>query len=533
MDRRNVLFRSFRPFLLASFLLGCQGMTGILTAAENPPVTPEVRILDNGGSLGGGCGTGDILVGDDPAAEELYCDMVSSSSGGYFLVVEYGAPSTKIDVFRSADGGSSWWLWAEFTGETDKITEPALAVPELDEDYIYVIYSYGNLIQVARIELSTGTTVFHNIDSSSFGVHRPRITTDNIDYPGNYWLYVTYVKATSTTWDVKVARSEDDAENWESYAILSQQSSFMPSPDITFAGGNLYAVYDRIPQPGECDVQVNRSTDLGTSWESADVLTDGTSESCFHPRIGAVQNGDAVVVVYTKRHVRGDDDIWYGWSSDGGATWDRDWCLDCPSETDENRADITVDPSLGDFHVTWNRSNDNQDTDILYTHTPHLNPTSWSAPSIMNDTGEGLSGSRKPVAVDWASGGAGVAWPDTRTFTSAVFFDRNDWEPSWPLHISIYPRNGQVFGPGDQVFWGVYLTNHSSSPVQVTASIYGSNLASWRYNLFGPLSFTIPGETMLGPYSLNAVVPGGAPPMNAYICAEANDAHDCYPVTIE
>jgi hypothetical protein len=67
----------------------------------------------------------------------------------------------------------------------------------------------------------------------------------------------------------------------------------------------------------------------------------------------------------------------------------------------------------------------------------------------------------------------------------------------------------------------------------VTASVYASNYSNWRYSLFGPLNFTIPGNTMLGPVFQNAQVPWGAPPMNAFICAEANDVQDFYPVTIE
>jgi hypothetical protein len=79
----------------------------------------------------------------------------------------------------------------------------------------------------------------------------------------------------------------------------------------------------------------------------------------------------------------------------------------------------------------------------------------------------------------------------------------------------------------------VTLTNNSSSPIQVTASAYASNVSSWQYDLFGPLTFTLQGQSTIGPVTLQNRIPMGAPPMTAYICAEANDVHDCYQVTIQ
>ncbi|MFQ6104446.1 MAG: hypothetical protein ACE5OP_09170, partial [Candidatus Glassbacteria bacterium] len=97
----------------------------------------------------------------------------------------------------------------------------------------------------------------------------------------------------------------------------------------------------------------------------------------------------------------------------------------------------------------------------------------------------------------------------------------------------IEPVNGTVFHPGDWIIYAVTLTNNSPSPIQVTAGTYASNVADWRFNLFGPITFTIQGQTTIGPVNLQNQVPWVAPPMTAYICAEANDVHDCYQVTIQ
>ena len=105
--------------------------------------------------------------------------------------------------------------------------------------------------------------------------------------------------------------------------------------------------------------------------------------------------------------------------------------------------------------------------------------------------------------------------------------------PAADLEVDISPVNGQVFQPGDWIQYAVTVTNNSTSPIQAVGSIHASNSVLWELSLWGPLSFTIPAETTIGPVNLQSHVPNGAPAMTAYMCAEVNTAHDCYMVTIE
>lgn len=527
---RGSLRSAFMVSVPLFLVLFCAGEAVSESEQVIHPVVTLVNEQSGGGSLLYGT---DIFVGNLDA-EEYTCDMASSSGGEYFLVVDYLPPATGIDVYRSTDSGNNWWHYASFSGGDYDIATPAITIPEFDKDYLYVIYAYANQIQIVRFDLETSSYDFYNVEANANGVYNPRICTDNINYPGNYWLYVAYISVSpSTTFDVKVARSEDNAENWESYNTLEVQGAFIPAPDITFGNYNLYAVYDSLPTSGEWEVRLNRSTDLGGSWDSPENLTSVTSYSCVHPRVGAINGSDEVLVAYSKRYDPADWDVWYGFSTDAGGSWTKDHCLACTYEDDESWPDIAVNPELGDFHVTFRRATDDVVITTEYSSAPYNNPDLWSTIEVVDDLGFCLGDYPRPVAVNWLSGGAGVAWVDWRAYTNGIFFDRTDREPSYPLEIDIFPNNGQSFSPGENIFWGVFLRNHSPNPIHVTASVYASNNSNWRYSLFGPLNFTIPGNTMLGPVFQNAQVPWGAPPMNAFICAEANDVQDSYPVTIE
>ncbi len=100
------------------------------------------------------------------------------------------------------------------------------------------------------------------------------------------------------------------------------------------------------------------------------------------------------------------------------------------------------------------------------------------------------------------------------------------------LEVGIEPMNGNDFYPGDWIQYMVWVTNNSLSPVTLDAKTYASNTSAWQINLYGPFHVTIPAQSTLGPITLQNQVPGYAPPMSAYICAEAGGSHACYPVTI-
>jgi len=371
----------------------------------------------------------DVLVLDD-VDWEGNPDMVSSASGTFYISVE-----SKTDyghfTYKSDDGGQTWQPFFCCTGGIYDMAGCSITVPEYAEDYLYLVYQFGNKIQVAIVDIVNHTFNFYDVfENVTFDVGRPRIVTDNHDY-SSYYVYVTFVSETllksgGDGYEVLFSRSTDKGVTWGGL-----QNIYMPDfgdpisrPDIAYSDGNLYVVYDAEERGSstELDVYMRRSTDFGLNWDSAVNLSDATSYDCFDPRVAAIHDSDEVVAVYTKDWVS-DTDVYYGFSLDQGSTWDTNNALAGSTTNDEERPDIDVSPSLGHFHVVyW------MDYDICHEYASYSSPDSFTGLEAINDTNQASRVYYPPtVAVDWTSGEAGVAWSDFRDPDYAIYFDRADW----------------------------------------------------------------------------------------------------------
>jgi hypothetical protein len=181
---------------------------------------------------------------------------------------------------------------------------------------------------------------------------------------------------------------------------------------------------EEIGSSTEMDIYVSRSTNYGLTWEAGVNVTNATSFSCYDPRIAGIHDSDEVVVVYTKNYIS-DTDVWYSYSVNGGGSWVTNNGLGTIIDENEERPDICVSPSLGDFHaVYWH------EYDVRHSHADLSNPASWSTSLIVNDTGEASRILYPPtVAVQFGTGEAGVAWSDFRDIDYGIYFDRADRSP--------------------------------------------------------------------------------------------------------
>ena len=102
------------------------------------------------------------------------------------------------------------------------------------------------------------------------------------------------------------------------------------------------------------------------------------------------------------------------------------------------------------------------------------------------------------------------------------------------LIIDVEVTNGYNFAPGDTIDYEVTLWNNTASSVHVDgARVYATNNLDFDITLFGPFSFNIPGDATWGPFSLHQKIPNGAPSLDVYLRAEANDANDLELISIE
>ncbi len=409
---------------------------------SSPKAAPEVRFSGDPGEKGSGPAAlfgDDVLIADRDPDIEARLDMVSSDTRGMFLAWEsIDLDNTHIYIYRSTDGGNSWHHFVNLVGgAAGDLHDPALALPENTQDYLYIAYEFVDNIWVTAVNLDTLEHTSSIVEGGSLGVHNPGIITDDCDYPGNYWLYVTWVIDTNLGGQeghyVRVARSVDLGLSWEQYLSLynTEPGGPLPYPDIGYGEYTLYVTWDG-NEPGGSDVQdiyVARSTNLGLSWESSHNLTLGSSQTCYGPRVAAIRgdevDGGEVVVVYNRLYSIDDVDIVYSYSDDQGVNWSGFYCLACLYSLHEARPDLDVDPSYGSFHVVyW------QDYNTMHTSAHRSDPTIWSTPVAVNDTGQ-VDWELAPFtsAYDWTSGQRGVAWTDSRTPTYAAYYDRADWLP--------------------------------------------------------------------------------------------------------
>jgi hypothetical protein len=100
------------------------------------------------------------------------------------------------------------------------------------------------------------------------------------------------------------------------------------------------------------------------------------------------------------------------------------------------------------------------------------------------------------------------------------------------LVIEIQSINGLYFRAGDTINHPATVHNNTNSPIPIIAEVYATDQVNWEFTLHGPFSFNIPANTTIGPVNLSSRIPPGAPPMNAYICAEANEKNDCFEVRV-
>ena len=132
-------------------------------------------------------------------------------------------------------------------------------------------------------------------------------------------------------------------------------------------------------------------------------------------------SGSQVLFVYSFKYFEADRDLFYSYSADGGATWTKNLPL-AGSSLNATDASVVADPKLGKFHVVYTEGGN-----VKYTSVPSTNFGQWSYSVTLSDGNRGAGDLPPSVAVDWSSDQAGVAWTDTRTATSAIYFDRVDY----------------------------------------------------------------------------------------------------------
>ena len=246
--------------------------------------------------------------------------------------------------------------------------------------------------------------------------------------------------------------------------------------------------------PGYPGIYYKRSTNAGLSWAPALRLT-GTVGTSTRPAI-AVDSSDGLHLVWSC-DAPGNAEIYYGKSTDEGATWTRGRRLTWNSGNSSAPA-IAVDSS-GSIHVVW--EDDNSGTGEIYYQKSTDGGETWTSKKRLT-WNPGLS-YEPAISVD-ASGNPQIAWVDGMTGNWEIYFRKGAGGGStWPTSRRLSDTSGGSYAPSMaaysagniQVFWSddtpgnyeVYQTRTTDGGASWTISqrmTWTSGESWWPANAF-------------------------------------------------
>jgi hypothetical protein len=255
-----------------------------------------------------------------------------------------------------------------------------------DADYgIYFNYSYnaGMTWQTPDIRLDTGDV--GNGNQSSFA--QVACSGSNVYAVWTDWrngqedVYFNYSSNSGVTWQTPDMRIDSD----------NSTSAFLPTiqPQIACSGTNVYIVWGD-DRNGSRDIYLDYSTDGGANWQASDIRIDtgdvlGDNNS-WNPQIACV--GNNVYVVWEDERNSGILDIYFNYSTDGGANWQAsairlDTGVDPGTQGSTNPQISAVDNNV---YVVWeDRRNGNRD---IYFNRSSDGGVNWLSSAIRLDTGD-------------------------------------------------------------------------------------------------------------------------------------------------
>jgi hypothetical protein len=218
--------------------------------------------------------------------------------------------------------------------------------------------------------------------------------------------------------------------------------------------GNVHVVwYDETPAAGFPEIYYKKSTDGGSTWTASKRLT-WTSGMAEDPAIAVDSSGNVHVV--WKETVLGYWEIYYGKSTDGGATWMSSQRLTWNARVSFDPLDIAVDSS-GDVHVVW-AGNTPGNYEICYRKTTNGGSAWMTSQRLTWNSGISYE---PAIAVD-SSGNPHVVWDDNTPGECEIYYKKTTnggsaWMTSqrltWNSGISYEPAIAVDSSGNPHVVW--------------------------------------------------------------------------------
>lgn len=402
-----------------------------------------------------------LLVGGE--FSELRPTMASDAAGNlYAAFQEETEPGEHtLQVYRSTDGGEHWsrlfWVYGA------NMISPSIAVGEGTENWLFVAFHNQTTekIYVIRYSLDTmGVSDFTTILDNPLGVSNPRIVTDCSEYAG-WYAYIVFNAMAVDNWVFEHARTTDYGDTWTTPEIVGGYCGYPGEfydatharPDIEYGSGNLHIAFDNYPSPctsAQRDIFLLTSHNFGGSWDPVVALTTHSNDE-HDPAVAAVKSypdNITTVVAYTRDYYDMDDDVWFTYSQDDGATWDSPSCIAC-STPQERNINLVTSNDTGYIHgAFWDEFN------INYAVADYSAPDAWTRHDSLStlDTVSDID-CRPAITIDPtapAAEEAGIAWTDFRNEAGAgldIFYDAAvlpEPDVDYYLYSTLNPGVGSV-----------------------------------------------------------------------------------------
>jgi hypothetical protein len=227
-----------------------------------------------------------------------------------------GFVSIRLYYKRSEDAGATWQTARRLTSTTSRVMDQDVSRgPNGRVSVVWTGYTSGNLY--TRSSTNDGDT----FGSAKFVGHttnwEPGRTITYRSDPkiaiGSGVMYVAYTSASDT---LAVRRSTNLGSSWSSAKILSTHATDRPS--MVASGGKAVIGYTSTAT-GAMKAIIRRTTDSGAHWTDSKTITShGTGEFSTRPQFAY---RDGVLAVTFKAGTPGAAPVWHKTSTDWSASW--------------------------------------------------------------------------------------------------------------------------------------------------------------------------------------------------------------------
>jgi hypothetical protein len=182
-------------------------------------------------------------------------------------------------------------------------------------------------------------------------------------------IHVVWVDRKLGKYDIFYRRSSNNGTTWSKPKRLTRNEANSYLPAIAVSGDNIHVVWTEYTLLGNFHIDYKRSTDNGASWGKTKRLTKNVGEIRY---TAIAVSGRNVHVVWNDDD-NGNDDIFYGRSSNNGASWSMKKNL-------THNTGASYIPSIAvsgsNVHVVW-MDDTWGNSDIFYKHSSD-NGVAWS-----------------------------------------------------------------------------------------------------------------------------------------------------------